>query len=272
VSVENITLPDATPIEAASATPTDQILQGLLGRISDSAISAKHAKVLLFGPSGTGKTVLGAGGPKSLVIDVEKGAVSLKNHYAPGVVKVLEYKSFYQVEELVRYLNENHPAFADIETLVVDSGSELHKRGLAEITERKWRAEGANMGNQQRRYTAETEDHTENNEHIRRLTSALRDLNRNLVFIAHHRVVMNKDNTVRAVIPDFSDKLANTLAGIFDVVGFLSVQEKDGVAKRYLRVRTDGVIAAKTRLDALPTIIEEPTFDVIYDAVLKQKD
>jgi phage nucleotide-binding protein len=260
---ETLNNADVTPEQPA----TDQVLEAILGRISDASLAAKHAKVLVFGPSGTGKTSFAAGAPKPLVVDVEKGGISIKNHYAPGTVKVLEYKSFYQVEELVKYLNEGHPAFDDVETLVIDSMSELHKRGLAEITEREWRKDPVSRN----RFVAETEDHTENNEHIRRLTSAMRDLNRNLVVIAHHRVIMNKDQTVRAVIPDFSDKLANTLAGIFDVVGFLSLQEKQGEAKRYLRVRGDGTIAAKTRLDALPVVIENPSFSTIFDAVQQQQ-
>lgn len=250
-------------------TQTDDILAALEARIAPVHLKRKFLKVLIYGPSGGGKTVFQGGAPSPLIVDVEKGAFSLNNHpdlYDISKVNTFEYRSFKQLETLVEKLNEG--ALPHIETLAIDSMSELHKRGLAEITEREFKKRPGSRN----RYVPETEDHTENNEHIRRLTSALRDLNRNIIVTAHHRTVQNKDGSLGSVFPDFSEKLANTLAGIFDVVGFLMVKEIDGKEVRSLRVRTDGIVTCKTRLGALPDVIIDPTWADLWSAFEKQED
>ena len=257
----------------SSPAPASSILDQISARISPLSKKVKRGKFFLYGPSGHGKTVLAGQAPGVLVIDVEKGTMSMNNHpdlIDSAKVKVLEYKSFYQVEELIKLLNQGE--FPDVETVFVDSMSELHKRGLAEIVEREWKnGSGRNKDGQKRnRYVAETEDHTENNEHIRRLTSALRDLDRNLVVTAHHRTVEGKSGELRAIYPDFSEKLANTLAGIFDLVGYMSIRKEGNNEVRTLRCRSDGKITAKTRLDALPNELIDPTWNDLWKAVEAQ--
>lgn len=267
--------PAPTAPTAPAEETVDEVLAALEARISPVSMKQTRGKFFFYGPPGSGKTVLAAQAPKPLIVDVERGTLSINNHkdsIDTDNVAVLEYKSFRQLELLIKKLNEG--AFPEIETVIIDSMSELHKRGLQEITEREWRnGNGRNKdGVKRNRYVPETEDHTENNEHIRRLTSSLRDLNRNLVVISHHRTKDGKDGGLAAIYPDFSEKLANTLMGIFDAIGYLSIERKNQQEVRTLRVRTDGKIACKTRLGALPDVIEDPTWDVLWDAVLKQAE
>lgn len=255
--------------------PAKSILEQISARISPLANKTKRGKFFIYGPSGHGKTVLAGQAPGAIIVDVEKGTVSLFNHpdlISTKDVKILEYRSFYQLEEFIKLLNQGE--FPEVETVVIDSMSELHKRGLAEVVEREWKnGTGRNSDGQKRnRYVAETEDHTENNEHIRRLTSALRDLDRNLIVTAHHRTVEGKSGALRAIYPDFSEKLANTLAGIFDLVGYMSIKQENNQEVRTLRCRSDGVITAKTRLDALPAELVDPTWSDLWKAVEAQAD
>jgi hypothetical protein len=264
--VQDVKLPGDEPVKP----PVDEVLQRLLSYVKKPGETEHRQwlKVLIYGPMGSGKSVLLAQAPKPLIVNVEKGLLALRNH--PDLINMdevypMEYKNFQQLESFIAKSNQNLPELAFYETFGVDSMSELHKRGLAATVQREFKANsyGRNL------YRAETDDHTENNEHIRQLVSSMRDLNRHVVLTAHHRTVQQKDGSIKTYA-DFSEKLANTLAGIMDVVGYLSIEDVDGQEVRQLRVRTDGYIACKTRLEALPDVITNPTWSVLWDAFQKQ--
>ena len=241
--------------------PKDVVLETILDRITPIGASRKKLKVLLYSEPGAGKTTILGQIPNSLIIDVEDGLMSLNNHpeLLADNVRTMPYKSFTGLELLIKKFAENPPELSNIETLCIDSVSELHKRGLEEVTEREY--ERNPMGN---RFVAETEHHTENNEHIRRLASSLRDLDRNMVITAHSRTVEPKNRPAKT-FPDFSEKLANTLAGIVDVVAYMYVDEIEGEKHRFIRFHTNGTITAKTRIGGFPELMANPTWSMIWD-------
>ena len=258
---------EATPVTTPSvAQQEDAILNALLGRMTSVGNGKKHLKVLLYSEPGAGKTTWTGTAPNNLIVDVEKGLASLANH--PDIVKdtvqEFEYKSFEQMELLVKYLNDDHEAFKHIKTLTIDSVSELHKKGLAEIVERDWKKNPISNN----RYKAETDHHTENNEHIRRLVSSLRDLERNIILTAHARTVV-KEGSPTKVYPDFSEKLANTIAGIVDIVIYVDKREINGEMKRVFRFHSNGNITAKSRIGGLPPEAVNITWDDLWEAFEK---
>lgn len=265
----NAWLPPVTESEQESvvveqenkASVGDAFLEALLNKITPVQETRKTLKVLIFSDPGAGKSSLMGQAPNNLIIDVEDGLASLNNH--PDLlgknVKVLKYKSFEALEMVIHKLHEAPPELADIETLSIDSVSELHKRGLAETMERDWRKNPISNN----RYLAETEHHTENNEHIRRLVSSLRDLDRNLIMTAHARTTEPKGQPVKTY-PDFSEKLANTIAGIVDIVAYMYIKEVDGVKRRILRFHSNGSITAKTRIGGFPEEMLDPTWNDIW--------
>lgn len=249
----------------APAMTAEEILQAIVGKITDPG-TTNSCKVLIYSDPGAGKTTFLGSIPKFLMHDVEDSAFVLKAPI-PSIkkdVKVLPYTSFYQVEKVVGFLQENNPAFDAYETYGIDSMSALHKKGLAEITEREWNGgRGRNSaGLPRNRYVAETEDHTENNEHIRRLVDSLKDLNRNIVITAHQRTVQLKDGTVKTY-PDFSEKLSNTLAGMMDIVGYMTVKKQGNETVRVLKVKSEGLVTCKTRFTNMPDELVNPTWDMI---------
>lgn len=248
------------------AQKTDEILEGLLNRISPVGTRQRKLKVMVYSEPGAGKSVFMGTAPKNLVLDVEDGLSSLSNH--PDMVKdsvaELPYKSFFQAEELIKRLQDDVPQLAQFETFSVDSMSELHKRGLAEVVEREWKKNPLAVN----RYVAETEHHTENNEHIRRLVSSLRDLDRNIIITAHARTVQQKNGSIK-VYPDFSEKLANTLAGIVDIVGYMEKREIEGKVVRVMRLHSNGLVTAKSRIGGFPAEIQNPTWDILWDGFQK---
>lgn len=248
-----------TTTSTEKAPQVDAVLDAILGRITDPG-AAESVKMMIYSDPGGRKTTFTGTIPANLIHDVEEGTSVLK---APlpilkKDVKVLPYTSFYQVEELIKRLQEKAPGLDPFETYTVDSMSALHKRGLAETVEREWKKSPTTVN----RYVAETEHHTENNEHIRRLVDAMKDLDRNIVITAHARSVAQKDGSIK-IYPDFSEKLANTLAGIMDIVGYMTVKEVDGKTVGVMRVKSNGFIACKTRFTNMPSELIDPTWDMI---------
>ncbi len=252
---------------ASIEPPVDAFLEAILNKIQPvKGNHRKNFKLFLYSDPGAGKTVLAGQAPNNLIIDVEDGLISLNNHpdLIQDTVAAIKYKSFGGLEVIIDRLNKKVPQLDHFETVTVDSISELHKRGLAEVTEREWKVNPA----EKNRYAAETEDHTENNEHIRRLVSSMRDLDRNLILLSHARTIEPK-GMLPKTFPDFSEKLANTLAGIVDVVGYMYKREVEGKVERVIRFHSNGQIVAKTRVGGFPEEMVDPTWEKIY-AIFEQ--
>lgn len=252
---------------AGAAEQQDEILQALLGKIKPATSTKEHLKIILYSNPGQGKSTFLGTAANSLILDVEDGLASLNNH--PDIVKetakAYPYKSFDGTEILIKYLMDENPAFDWCEVFSVDSMSTLHKKGLEETTERDYRKNP--LANN--RYKAETEHHTENNEHIRRLVSSLNDLKRHVIITAHARTIEPKDQPP-STFPDFSEKLANALAGIVDMVVYMEIREIEGKPRRVFRFHPQnnakGKIMAKTRIGGFP----EEAMDVTWDDFLRK--
>lgn len=242
--------------------PSNPVLEAILNKITPVTETRPTLKVLIYSDPGMGKSTLLGTATNNLIIDVEQGLASLNNHpdLLADNVKVIPYKTFDGLELIVDTLAQRPDELSDIETLSIDSASELHKRGLAEVTDREWRRNPISNN----RYVAETEQHTENNEHIRRLVSSLRDLPLNLILTAHSRTIEPKGRPSKT-FPDFSEKLANTLAGIMDIVGYMYMKEVDGEMRRILRLHSDGNITAKTRIGGYPEEMIDPSWPKLWD-------
>lgn len=242
----------------------DSILDSLMARISPVESKSKFLKILVYGMPGVGKTVFTATAPSPLIIDVENGAHSIKNHAdLVDNAEALEFKSIFQVETLIKYLGDRAEPLDKFETIVVDSFSELQKRDLDEIV----RAEAA-KDSSRNKYLPIGPDYNVNTEHMRQIASALRDLDRHIIVTCHVKEEKD-DSTGRLLVrPNLTPKLAGTLAGIFDVVGYMSLN--DGT--RSLQVHPTPTVTAKTRIGNLPAVMENPTFSDILTAFTNHKD
>lgn len=259
----------STPAEPELATnSSDDILDAIMARIVPASEIEHRRKVLIYSDPGAGKTVLAASAPSPLIHDTENGAASINNH--PNLaknVKVLPYTSLYQFEMLVDRMISGGNALDDRETYVIDTLSNLHKKGLEDTTrgnaeKQGQRSDGSWIKNP---YLAETEDHTENNERIRRIVSKLNDLSatRNVIILCHAKKIERKDKSI-VFSPDFSDKLTNAINALVDVVGYMYEKEENGTTNRYLRLRGNQNYTAKTRFANHPTELANPTWDTLF--------
>lgn len=251
--------PAPEPTGANAGPARDEVLDAILARITP-ATETEHRKLrgMIFSDPGMGKTTFLGTCPNNLILDTEEGTNVLVDT-APNV-HVLPFKSFFQAEAVVDRLAQEVPELDWVETFSMDTVSFLHKKGLAEVTEREWAKAPALVN----RYKAETDNHTENNEHMRRLVASALPLNRNLLLTCHARSVEKKGETEK-IYPDFSEKLANTINGMLDFVGYLYVTELDGEEHHVLKMRQgNSGIVCKTRITTMPDSIIDPTWDKIW--------
>lgn len=239
---------------------TDTTVPSFRDRISSVSEKPPHLKILVYGDPGVGKTVFAAGAPAPLFIDAEHGTRSLLNHPEFKNVLVLPLRSWEDLENL--FLEIRAGEFDDIETIVIDSISELQKRQMDELL----KAAAAKDRNRNP-YLPFQQDYKENTEILRRLVVSFRDLEKNLIITAHSQEATDEGTGTIYQRPAVTPKLASTLEGIMDVLGYLSLEiDKDGNQKRSLQVMPSRRIKAKCRIGGLPPIIENPTFNDLLSA------
>lgn len=246
---------DTPPAASPVVSEWDQITEALLGSIQDIAPGMNNFKILVYGDPGCTKSSFAAAAPRNLIIDFEKGLQSaLHSPFGIGQdTQKIPFKSIRQVEALVQRFQTNDAAFAKWNTLTLDTISDLHKRSLQEITERKW----VNSPSMRNRFVPETEDYIEVNEMLTRLVRSLRDIDKDIIVLAHAKTVEPKNRPAKTY-PDFSESLANKLEAMMDVVAYVKMQpDEQGNQMPVFQVKTAEGIHAKTRLD-LPDLIANP--------------
>lgn len=244
-----------TPLQKAAGPDPQEILNGIMGRIGDHIGSTAKLKILLYGDPGSMKSSLAATAPNNLVADLEDGLVAAKfsPHGVAENVRPYPWNGFEDFANLVGTLISSPPELDWIETFTVDSFSEAHRRGLGEVTEREWRQRPGSVN----RYVAETDGHQENNERMLRMVRGLRDMNRNLILIAHATTVEPKGKPAKTY-PDFSEKLANKIEGMMDVVGYCEKKMINDELVQIVRFKSDDGTHCKARIP-LPGEMVNPT-------------
>lgn len=256
---------DSAAFEAAAAE-ADAILDKLLADIAPVGVASPYRRFLIYGDPGTQKTSFACGqgcdprfGPGVLNMLVEKGGdVSLENHPECSDVSILKFKALAQVEALISKLAENPPQLDKFHTVVVDTFTTLQERDLRDLAIRAAQLDSSrnpnvNIGS----------DYQQNNNHMRSIARKLADLERNVVIICH--VKEEKDDSTGRMLwrPNLTPKLASAMAGMFDMVGFMTVQpvitdEGKEKLERRLQVHPTNQVIAKTRLGDLPAVMVEP--------------
>ena len=218
---------------------------------------------LVYGKSGTGKTVFASTLPKPLlVIDiVERGAASIQD--VPGV-DVIRVAAWEDLEDLYWLLDSgDHPyksvaldqltQMADLASIKVreDTGRDEE----APLTKRDW----GNISSLMRTWTMSFRN--------------LADKGLNLIFLAHERISdmdTGEDQIDPAIGPRLSPATASLVTGAVNFIGNTFIREdyEEGEAKpQYcMRVGPNSSYTTKLRVTGrrvIPPYIVNPTFDAI---------
>jgi AAA domain len=148
--------------------------------------------------------------------------------------------------------------------IVLDSLSEIQKLSMASIMAGEvWRNPDVDPDIPSQRNWGK------NINQIRRLVRQFRDLPVPTIFTALAQD--DKDERTGRLLrkPALSGKLANEVAGFFDIVGYFYIKEVQSQQTRFMLTGGAEGIVAKDRSERLPPILESPTMKAVYDCITK---
>ena len=251
----------------------DKFLEGFNIEISDPRVNTPKLKVLLYGPSGTGKTSLASTastvaelGPV-LYVDLERGtapAAKFGNLDNMLVVQPATYSEF--ADLLLKVNNAKDKPFNTVVIDTVDRLQELIKLHFADANPRDsfamWAAAYDKV--------------------LDLVNTVAFDLGLNIVCITHESREVVETERLSQIAPDFEGKKSfKKLPAIFDIIGRMTWEDVGEAGEEQLitvlNVKSASNILTKTRFDNMPPMIGNPSFEKIMRWVrehygIKEKD
>ena len=185
-----------------------------------------NLKVVIYGKPGTGKTIIASTFPKPLILlDIkESGWVGVKDIKGLDPVNIKDWPSF---EEAYWYLQENKDGY---KTVVIDTASALQDLALEYKAKKKniKLREGVKYGDVG---TMTRKDWGEIASMLKPFITQFRDLDMNVVFLAHEKVFnVEEDDQAEGIDPSVGPKLmqsvASTMNAAVDIIGQAFIREK----------------------------------------------
>lgn len=219
------------------------------------ATTGDRVKVLLHSPSGVGKTRLASTFPKPIIFDLEDGTASVT-----GDIPVIAMEQFRQNGKFVPSLVMEYldwlatPEAKDIETVVIDSLTELQEQFLAVVMPTK---------------SDPRQAYGEWNTYVRTLMTKLRSLPKHFVVICRTKMGDTFEGTENMLLPQISPAAWTNVPALVDYAFFLT-KKKEGVgpaAKIVPVLHTQSTTAWTKTRKLLPAEIVAPTFEKIQAAL-----
>ncbi len=223
--------------------------------------SKRFCKGLVFAPGGAGKTVfLGTAAldertAPCLLLDFEGGTESLAG-LDIDIAPIEGWRDYSEIFELLASGDSGYNSCA------IDSISETHKFALLDIL----RKEGPNRKDPD---LLQQGDYGKATVQLRRLLREFRDLPMHVFFASHAKEVeIPREGRVR--IPDMAGQMAEEVAGLMSVCGYLAQFEEEGELHRTLLLHSFPKyrIKARTRWgQEAPEELIDPTVTTLLDAL-----
>lgn len=225
--------------------------------------------LLVYGPSGVGKTVFGGSAENVLILGVENGTVSAKRQKSKADLWPVSHWD--DIEEAYEWLYDNPDHGYD--WIVIDSITQMQQLLLRNILELAVKENG----NRDLDIPA-IQDHQKWQNMFKRFVLAYCDLEVNVLFTA---LVRNEEDEEgeQFVTPDIQGKgyqMSQAICGMMSAYGYMQVKRKkvkakDGTEKvarvRRITWQDTGVIRGKDRYDVLAPYTEGKTLQQITEMI-----
>lgn len=220
--------------------------------ISKPADAQVFLKILIYGPSGTGKTRLAASFPRPILFDTERGTLSIR-----GQDVAVVSKDDITPESLSDYANWlNTPDAKDYDTVIIDSLTELQSQFLADKLPK--------VSDPRQAYGLWSS-------YIRGLLTVLYTAKKNVVLIARSKLTDNQEGS-NMIFPELTPGAWTHVPALVDYAFYL-VKKTSGLGANAVTqpmLYTDTVPQtnawAKSRTK-MPREIAEPTYNKIAKAI-----
>lgn len=246
----------------------DSFLKGTKIEVSDPRKNTPKLKVLLYGPSGTGKTSLASTastveelGPV-LYIDLERGTAPAAKYGDLDnmlIVQPATYKEF--ADLLVKISGAKDKPFKTVVIDTVDRLQELIKLHFAAVNPKDsfamWAAAYDKV--------------------LDLVNKIAFDLSLNIICITHESREVTETERLSLIAPAFEGKQSfKKLPSIFDIISRMTWEDvgEDGEEQliTVLTVKAPSNILTKTRFDNMPAMVGNPSFDKIMGWVHEHYD
>lgn len=222
----------------------------------------RFCKCLVFAPGGAGKTVLMGTAQNDertspmLILDFEGGTESLTG-LDVDIAPIHTWEDYNEAYEMI--LSGDH----GYRSLGIDSISETHKWALLDIL----RKEGPTRKDPD---LLEQRDYGKATVLMRRMLRAFKDLPMHVFYTSHAKEIeVPREGRVR--VPDMAGQMAEEVAGLMSVVGYLAQFDDDqGQTHRTLLLHSFPRYRIKARTPwgvEIPAELEDPTITDLLDAL-----
>ena len=218
-------------------------------------------KMLVYGPSGAGKTLLCATAPAPIILSAESGLLSLNPQNQQRIlgkaidIPVIPIKTYLDLENAYTWLANDPYSKQHIQTVCLDSLSEIAEVVLQDLLPQ---------------FKDPRKAYGEMAIKIVGMVKGFRDfLGKNVYIIAKQDKIMDGGTGALVFGPSFPGRqLASELPYLFDEVFNLNVsKDNEGKTFRYLRTQPDPQYQAKDSSGALAEI-EQPNLNNIINKII----
>ena len=220
--------------------------------LSTKDVHTNGIKLVLYGASGTGKTVMGSTAPNPIFISAEKGLLSLASKDIPYI----EVKSLKSLDEAYKYVIKS-----EYDSIIIDSLSEVTQTVLDQTKKTMILESQTGKIDARQAYGKIAES-------IGNMIRNFRDIDgKNVVFIAKERKMENEDGSItfEAYLP--GQVLPFDLPYLVDEVLCLQISKK---GERFLQTQPDRKRICKDRSDKLDEF-EHPDLTAIFNKIKGEK-
>ena len=218
-------------------------------------------RVLVYGETGVGKTLLAKSWPNPFVIDTDKGGATLKKLHIPFISIRRDVKgSFDTIMDILSRLESKDPPFDEliVETLVIDSITALADIFLFEAM---WFPPPSRVRKDPNKEKPEYDQWGQLSANLKTVMKRTQDLGVNV--LATCGVMLDKDEVRGNYVgqPAIQGGYRHVVGHDFDGVFYMDVVGSGDTAKYILYTKKFTYFNSKVRGRELPYKIENPTYD-----------